>query len=170
MPSFATRFLPWTAVGRERLSRWQMAKRRLVVLGVSCLGVAALILACLWFQPPPPPASPFTATNARRLAVRGTPRAEAEKILGASGTLIRPGDDPDRAIKWGDELQLGTFPVPMFGEIQGADYAIQWGQPGHFLRIYFDKNDQVVGIEGSTAADPPTLAERVRKWLRGERA
>ena len=162
---FLTRFLPWRA-GQERKTPWQVANRSLAVFGFSCLLLCAVILACLWLHQPQPVASPLTAANARLLGVRGTPRAEAEKILGTTGTVFGPCYDPDRVINWGDEHQLGTFPVPRFDDFQGADYAIQWGRPGGFIRLYFDENDRVVAIEGQTASDPPTWAERVQEWWR----
>ena len=144
----------------------------------------------LWLSAP----DLINVKNARRL-IRGTSRAEAERILGPSGTLIRPCGEPNRAnnklgdppailpvprfdaiftrpygdldpvIKRGDQPAT-ALPVPRFDTINGDEYAIQWGRPGRYIKLYFDKNDRVAEIEGSMEDEPPPLAERVREWWR----
>jgi hypothetical protein len=86
-------------------------------------------------------------------------RADAEKILGPSGVIVRP--DPHQRP---DEPE--GFDTPRFRPSE--EYAIRWSHPssnGHWIRVYFDKDDRVKAVEGATASDPPTLAERFRKWV-----
>ena len=166
-----------------------MSKWRLGFLGVSFLIVGVLVVAGWSLSVP----DPINVTNARGL-IRGTSRAEVEKILGSTGTLIhrpgernradnwgntpavlsdprfdaifiRPSGDPDPAITRGDQPAI-DLPMPRFDVFNGTNYAIQWGRSGQFIRLYFDKNDRIAGIEGSMEDDPPPLAVRVETWWR----
>lgn len=161
-----------------------MSKRRLVLLAVICSGVVT-VSGFKLFAP-----DPINVKNGRSL-VRGMTRADAENILGSSGTLIRRSDDLDRPKKLREEPppiaaprrdaifvrpygspvpanesgdQPGSIHVPNFDRISGDEYAVLWGCPGQYFRLYFDKNDQVVGIEGSIEDSPPPLAKQVREF------
>jgi hypothetical protein len=119
--------------------------------------------------------------NSRRLA-RGQSRADVEEILGSSGTLIRPAVEPPamlpprfdaifmrpygkpRTANDHDPLPATVLPPPRFDN--GDNYAIHWGRPGQFIRLYFDKSDRVVGIEGLLEDDPPPMNERVQALWR----
>jgi hypothetical protein len=85
----------------------------------------------------------------------GMSQAEVEAILGGP-----PGDFRTKPVEY-----WHTCPLPHDFECDGGRWEWWTGDDGQ-IELLFDRHDQARFSWFATGSDPPSLAERVRAWLR----